>query len=70
MITLTNAGEDLITLEEARQQVPGKTPAYSTVYRWTTVGCNGVRLQAQRIGKTIYTSYEALERFIADQNGA
>jgi hypothetical protein len=69
MITLSKAGENLITLEEARQQIPGNTPAYSTVYRWTTVGCNGVRLDAQRVGKAIYTSLEALDRFIANQNG-
>jgi len=66
--TLSKSGEALIKLEDARQNVPGITPAYSTVYRWTTVGVNGVRLEKQRVGKNIYTSFEALDRFFAKQN--
>ena len=66
--TLSKSGEELIRLEDARQNVPGTTPAYSTVYRWTTVGVNGVRLEKQRVGKNIYTSFEALDRFFAKQN--
>ena len=66
--TLSKSGEELIRLEDARQTDPGPPPAYSTVYRWTTVGVNGVRLEKQRVGKNIYTSFEALDRFFAKQN--
>ena len=66
--TLSKSGEELIRLEDAQQNGPGTTPAYSTVYRWTTVGVNGVRLEKQRVGKNIYTSFEALDRFFAKQN--
>ena len=38
----------------------------SACYRWVSRGVRGVRLDAIRIGGTLYTSLEALQRF-ADQ---
>ena len=54
--------EKRMTLRDAREFVPGR-PSYETVWRWARKGCRGVRLEYTRIGRTIYTSRESLERF-------
>lgn len=41
----------------------GKRPCVSTLYRWSTSGCNGVRLETIRVGGTLCTSVEAIQRF-------
>jgi hypothetical protein len=63
--------ESRISLNEARQQLPGrdgKPPHLNTVFRWVTKGVrvNGqrTRLEAARVGLGWYTSHEALARFI------
>ncbi|MBT8212805.1 MAG: DUF1580 domain-containing protein [Acidimicrobiia bacterium] len=43
--------------------LPGR-PGRATCYRWTLKGCNGVRLEAIKIGRRLYTSHEALGRFV------
>ena len=35
----------------------------TTVYRWTTIGVDGNKLETWRFGRTPYTSREALTRF-------
>ena len=35
----------------------------ATIYRWYTKGLRGVSLEAKRVGRTLVTSHEALERF-------
>jgi hypothetical protein len=75
--------EQLLRLDEVPAILPknavGRRVHYSTVYRWSWKGIicrNGerVRLEIGRVGGTIYTSREAVGRFIeragaADQQG-
>ena len=59
--------EDVVTLLEARQEikkVTGKRPDKTTLYRWCLRGIRGVRLEHVRLGDRIYTSKQALTRFI------
>ena len=56
--------EDLITLAQAREMVPGR-PNLSTVYRWVFRGVRGCRLETICIGGARRTSREALSRFFA-----
>lgn len=59
--------EQLLTLREASRLCPGSRqgrPTHvATVYRWTARGIKGIRLEAVRIGGTLYTSREAMQRF-------
>ena len=62
------SGEKLLSLHEAAQQVPkinGRRHAPSTLWRWCRQGLGGVRLEHVRIGRTIATSTQALDRFFA-----
>jgi hypothetical protein len=60
---MLNENESRITLNEAARIAPGR-PHMATVYRWCFEGCRGVRLEYERVGRRIYTSQEALRRFI------
>jgi len=59
--------ENLVTLSEAARGLPGRRQGKrihpSTVYRWAVRGIRGHRLEVVRIGGTVYTSCEALQRF-------
>jgi hypothetical protein len=61
--------EDLIRLNEVPKlkfMPPGKDGkriALSTVYRWTMGGTGGVKLETLKVGGTLCTSVEALQRF-------
>jgi hypothetical protein len=60
--------EKLITLVEATKFVPrrrrGRKPHVSTLYRWASPrGHRGVRLETIRVGGSLCTSIEALQRF-------
>ncbi len=60
--------EKLITLVEATKVVPcrrrGRKPHVSTLYRWASPrGHRGVRLETIRVGGSLCTSTEALQRF-------
>ena len=57
--------EDLITLSQAGQLVPGQRhPA--TIWRWANIGVAGVRLDSLEVGGVTYTSREALQAFCDD----
>ena len=60
--------ENILSLSEARkelQKVTGHRPDNATLWRWITRGVGGVKLEAVRLGgRSIYTSTEALHRFI------
>ena len=60
-------GEETLTLAEAARALPrlrkGKKVHVSTLYRWISRGLNGVRLEAGKLGRTVVTSREALQRF-------
>ena len=58
--------ERVLTLAEAARAVPrrhGRTVHLGTLYRWHSRGLRGTRLEAIRIGGTLCTSMEALQRF-------
>lgn len=59
--------EKVIAIREVPRYLPvrpnGKRVHISACYRWIQRGVRGVRLEAVRIGGTMYTSVEALERF-------
>jgi len=60
--------ENLINLRTAATLRPsgrnGRPTHVSTVFRWIQRGVRGVRLEAVRIGGSMYTSREALQRFV------
>lgn len=58
--------ENVVSLMAATKHVPkrnGKRPAFTTLLRWAKRGLRGVRLETVRVGGTICTSLEALDRF-------
>lgn len=58
--------ETTIPLKEAANVLPrrnGKKINFSTLWRWAFRGIRGTRLEVLRIGGTLYTSTEALQRF-------
>ncbi len=61
--------EEVLTLSEAARQpfLPrrrnGKRPHVATIYRWAQVGIRGIRLETLRVGGSLCTSKEALQRF-------
>lgn len=56
-------GENLRLLSEAAARIPTR-PNVSTVWRWHKKGIKGIHLETIKIGGTIYTSDEAIERFL------
>ena len=67
------AHETVLSLTEASRLLPrrrgGKHPHVSTLYRWASVGLDGVRLDTIRIGGTLCTSIRALQRFFEAISG-
>ena len=59
--------EQIVPLANAAAFCPrrrgGKKTHVSCLYRWTTTGCRGVRLEFLQCGGTRCTSKEALARF-------
>jgi hypothetical protein len=59
--------ETIVSLADAAQELPrrrrGRKTHVSTLFRWTTSGCRGVRLESIQVGGTRCTSREALQRF-------
>jgi hypothetical protein len=61
--------EELRSIANAAKWLPtrrGDRPAHaSSLFRWAKYGLRGVRLETIRVGGTLCTSKEALERFFA-----
>ena len=59
--------EQLLSLADAARALPRlrgrKRVHVSTLHRWVLRGVRGVRLEATRLGRTLVTSREALQRF-------
>ena len=59
--------EQLISLAQAAKLRPcgrrGRPLHPATMYRWISRGIRGVRLEFIRLGGTLYTSREAMQRF-------
>lgn len=66
--------EHLIPLRNAAKILPkastGKDIHPTTLRRWTTDGVDGVVLDAVKIGGRLFTSTEAIKRFIQNQEAA
>ena len=61
--------EDLIPFAEARTEFPGrKRLALATLHRWRMSGVRNTRLETCLVGGLRYTSHEAIQRFVANQN--
>jgi hypothetical protein len=59
--------EDLVTLQEARSELyklTGRRPDKATLYRWCLKGVRGTKLEHVRLGDRMFTSLQALTRFI------
>ncbi len=59
--------EDVLTLSQARAEladITGKRLDKATIHRWINRGVGGVKLDAIRLGVQIFTSRQALTRFI------
>ena len=54
--------------ETARAFPGSKKPSRPTLFRWASVGLNGVRLETFLIGVQRFCSQEAVERFIERLN--
>lgn len=64
--------EDLVTLTEATKVFPsrnGKRTHFTTVLRWCKRGIRGVKLESWRVGGTLYTSLQAIQRFVDALSG-
>lgn len=65
------ATETLLSLEDARLEVPGrngKPISYDTIRRWVDKGLRGRRLEAVKVGGIWKTSKGAITRFMARLN--
>jgi hypothetical protein len=65
--------ETILPLADAAKGLPrrrgGRRVHPSTLHRWATAGCRGVRLEIIQIGGTRCTSREALQRFFERLSG-
>ena len=72
MIDVTQ--ERMIRLEDVRNHLPsnrrGKQLSKGVIFRWALHGVRGVMLETIRVGGARLTSIEALQRFVAAQNGS
>ena len=62
-MTINIHREEVLTLAEAAKILP-RPVHFSTILRWSQCGYGGVRLETVRIGRTLCTSREALQRFV------
>jgi len=66
--------EDLLTMPEAAALLPkrrgGAKVSLTSLWRWSTRGAKGVRLETVRVGSSVYTTRAALRRFIEARSTA
>lgn len=65
--------EDVLTLTEARRElasVTGKRPDKATMTRWIHRGVGGTKLEAVRLGMQLFTSRQAITRFIQSRTSS
>ena len=58
--------ENLIRLISVRDELPFK-PSLSSIIRWTQKGIYGVKLETVRISNHVFTSKQAVRRFLVNQ---
>lgn len=59
--------EEVISVSDARKkigEVTGQMPGKQTIHNWINRGVGGVKLEAVRIGNSVFTSSQAINRFI------
>lgn len=59
--------EDVRSLQDARSELfklTGRRPDKATLYRWCLRGVRGTKLEYVRLGDRMFTSVQALTRFI------
>ena len=59
--------ERLLTFHEANkliQELTGKERSVSMIYHWVEQGVRGVKLDSIKIGSSLFTSFEAIIRFV------
>ena len=59
--------EDVLTLSQVRSElfhICGRRPDKATMTRWIHRGVGGIKLDAIRLGSQLFTSKQALTRFI------
>jgi hypothetical protein len=62
-------GEKLMLLKSVRGLSFLRTkPSYKRLYRWARTGVGGIKLETYREGGRIYTSIEAVKRFVDKTN--
>lgn len=60
--------EAALSLTEAAKRIPGR-PSKDTIRRWISKGlASGAKLEAFRSGGALFTTEEAIARFLAAQN--
>ena len=57
--------KDLITIGQAAKLVVGRPHSHS-VYRWSHYGLRGVLLETVKVNQKLYTTPDALRRFLLD----
>lgn len=65
--------EDVLNLSDARQEIEsasGYRPDLSSMTRWCKRGVGGVKLGHVKIGNKIFTSRQAISRFIEERTAA
>lgn len=60
--------EDLVSLEEACGLFPGHRIHLATAYRYVHRGLRGAKLEAIKSGGVLYTSTQAIQRFLQNTN--
>jgi hypothetical protein len=60
--------EDVVSMSQAAREVPGK-PSPSTLWRWSRRGIDGVTLETVKVGSRIFTSRQAVTRFLEATQG-
>ena len=59
--------ETLVNFQHAGRHIPGN-PALCTLHRWRLSGVRKTKLETLLVGGIRYTSIEAINRFITEQN--
>ena len=65
--TIDVTSDRMLTLTEVAAMFKGNrfgTMSRFTIWRWTRVGVNGVRLEAKRIGRRLFTTERAVKEFV------
>ena len=62
--------ETLLGFAAAAREFPGRAVCIQTLHRWRLHGVRGARLESCMIGGRMFTSREAVARFVAAQNAA